>query len=133
MYRVMALDVRYKLVLALYLWHFFTEFLQTLRELILGRSVLGLQNFSTCANVYVTLRKHCNSGPRCELLAQNLPRECLTGTLHVRNELTIYLWGFTTGPQNKPSRFEIMSVACTCRCKFRTRSVCLKQFVSFRK
>ena len=32
MYRVMALDLRYKLVFALYLWHFFTDFLQTLHE-----------------------------------------------------------------------------------------------------
>ena len=39
----MALDLRYKLVFALYLWHFFTDFLQTLCESILGKSVLGLQ------------------------------------------------------------------------------------------
>ena len=32
MYRDMALDLRYKLVFALYFWHFFTDFLQTFRE-----------------------------------------------------------------------------------------------------
>ena len=40
---IMALDLRYKLVFALYLWHFFTDFLLILHVLILGRSVLGLQ------------------------------------------------------------------------------------------
>ena len=31
-YRVMALDLSKKLVFTLYLWHFFTDFLQTLHE-----------------------------------------------------------------------------------------------------
>ena len=40
----MALDLRYKLVFALYPWHFFTDFLQTLHESwYREESVLGLQ------------------------------------------------------------------------------------------